>query len=1026
LPYALSGENLMRRRNVLVLCLTLLILSLMTTGSTQAATIDPDLLDALSEKAGGMVPVLMIYDNPKDVTDLATELEGLSPRQRRASVIQTLKRRNWENQRGAMSVLDNPAHQNEISDVTQLYFAGAIAFRANGNIVEILGGLPDQATLFLDKSYDLTSGTSRGDVGEFNKAARADTVWSVKYINADRVWNELGITGEGIIVGHIDSGIDLDHPDLANRLWVNVDEIPGNGIDDDNNGYIDDINGWDFGDNDNNPNDDSASPGHGTHTAGTVAGDGTGGTQTGVAPGAKLMACKAFSSDGTGTLGFIWGAEQYCVENGARVMTMSLGVKGELSTTLMRNERVNMNNIRDAGVTMFNSAGNEHFEFSPPIECGLTARVPAPWNPLPTTPGNLGGVVAVGGTGYQSNTLYSASSRGPVKWDDVDPFNDWPYLPGPGLTKPDIAAPGVSVNSTTLGGGYSGDTWSGTSMACPHVAGLAALMLAKNPSLSPAGLDSIMELNALDLGAAGKDNSFGSGRIDAYNIVMATPTSLAADIVLSGNLADHSGDGVLDPGEVSTYAFELKNVSSVIDAIGVTASLAVVPNSFVTVSDASATFPDIAMNGGVSDNTGDTFSLTVAAGAPQGFAFTMMLSVNSGTYFERTFEIPWYVGLPDWRTHNVGNVYLTVTDQGIIGYMDQTGTAGDGMGYLDGGSGLFIGSFWAGTDINYICNRDFSGEGAETYEWEVRENPNGRVADLGAASSDQTFKAIFSDAGHASPKPLVVEQTSFAFSGFGENEFVILEYKMINEGASNLTTLYNGVFCDFDIGDSAANMGETDASRNLTYMYATGGPYFGIALLGPGNTAQNLTMINNPLYVYPTSSIGDGIKIRHLRGIMSTPSAPAPDDWSAVTSSLVSLDANGGSAVKAYALVYGSTLQELLDNVDAANDAYNPASPVSDNSPIKIFRLAQNHPNPFNPSTSIKYSVAREGHIDLGIYDLSGRLIRTLVSETRGIGNYTETWDGLNASGGAVPSGMYFYKYSSGGESTTRKMTLLK
>jgi len=116
------------------------------------------------------------------------------------------------------------------------------------------------------------------------------------------------------------------------------------------------------------------------------------------------------------------------------------------------------------------------------------------------------------------------------------------------------------------------------------------------------------------------------------------------------------------------------------------------------------------------------------------------------------------------------------------------------MGYLDGGSGLFLGSFWAGTDVNYICNRDFSGGGDETYEWEVVESPNGRVADLGSEGSDQTFKAIFSDSGHASPKPIVVEQTSFAFSGFGENEFVILEYKMTNEGPTNLPNYYNGVF----------------------------------------------------------------------------------------------------------------------------------------------------------------------------------------------------------------------------------------
>ena len=216
------------------------------------------------------------------------------------------------------------------------------------------------------------------------------------------------------------------------------------------------------------------------------------------------------------------------------------------------------------------------------------------------------------------------------------------------------------------------------------------------------------------------------------------------------------------------------------------------------------------------------------------------------------------------------------------------------------------------------------------------------------------------------------------------------------------------------------------SSRNLTYMYANGGPYFGIALIGPGDTAQNLSLINNPQYVYPESAIDDGIKIRHLRGLISLPSAPTPDDWSAVTSSAVSLDANGGSAVRAFALVYGTTLQELLDNVDAANAAYNPASPVSDNSPIKIFRLAQNHPNPFNPSTSIEFSVAREGHVELGVFDLSGRLIRTLVSETRASGNHTVTWDGRNDSGGAVSSGMYFYKYSSGGETTSRKMTLVK
>ena len=86
-------------------------------------------------------------------------------------------------------------------------------------------------------------------------------------MGAPRVWNELGITGNGAVIAVIDSGIDLDHPELIGRLWVNDDEIPGNGIDDDSNGYIDDTWGWDFVNADSDPFDDN---GHGTHLAGIV------------------------------------------------------------------------------------------------------------------------------------------------------------------------------------------------------------------------------------------------------------------------------------------------------------------------------------------------------------------------------------------------------------------------------------------------------------------------------------------------------------------------------------------------------------------------------------------------------------------------------------------------------------------------------------------------------------------------------------------------------------------------------------
>jgi serine protease len=1016
----------MRRR----IALSLALLFAVSLGSVvaEAAKIDQDLLNAMANKIEDeLVPVIMIYDDAPSVDSIFMELEALDPEKRRKRVIEALKKKNQKMQRNAAIILDDPNHRDELADVTYLYFAGAITFDGSPELVSLLGGLDDNATLFLDKTYDLSAATTRGvDRAEAQKADRTVTAWSVDYIDAPRVWNELGYTGNGVIVGHIDTGVYLSHPDLAGGLWVNPGEIAGNGIDDDNNGFVDDINGWDFGVGDNNPNDDSPGAGHGTHTAGNVIGDGTNGTITGVAPGAKLIACKVWQADGSGgTLGMIYEAEQYCAEMGARIITMSLGIPGELPASYMRAERVNNNNLRDAGVAFFNSSGNEHYSYSPPFEVGLTARCPAPWMAGGIPHSSLSGVIAVGGTGYQNDLVYTASSRGPVNWGDVEPYNDWDFSTGNGLIKPDVAAPGTNVNSTVIPSGYSGNSWSGTSMACPHAAGLAALMLEKNPSLSVAGIDSLMELNAIDLGTVGKDNVFGSGRIDAFAIVDAVPMTQAASIFASATMPDPAGDSVIDPGETSGMAFELTNNSLVLPAEDVTATLAVVPNPYVTVGTASAPFADMAINGGTADNTANPFTLVVAPAAPQGFEFTMLLTVFAGTTFEKTFDIPWYVGLPEFRTHNAGNVYLTVTDYGTLGYMDANHSEGNGMGYLDGGSGLYLGSFWASMSSSYVCARDFSGSGQDPYEWETQVEPNGRVMDLGASSSDQTFQSIYTDSGHEDPLPLTVQQTSYAFGTEPNDKFVILEYTLTNDAITSYSTFRTAIFCDFDIGDSSANEGGSDAANKLVYMYSGSGPYYGVSVVGDASAA-NLTLLNNPTWVYPNEYIDNGIKLRHMTGAMSTPFSTGPDDWSAICSQNVALNGSGGTATVVFAMLYGETLADLQASAIAANAAYSPTTPVTMDTPYKVIKLAQNHPNPFNPITSIKYVMPRDGHAEIAVYSIDGRRVRTLISGNVAMGEHSVTWDGTDDSGVHAASGIYFYKLEADGEVTSRKMTLVK
>ncbi|MBM4131256.1 hypothetical protein FJ250_09575, partial [bacterium] len=714
----------MPRKFMPLLLLAVIASAFAAAAPASAFTVDPGLQAALAAKNdSGRVPVILIFDGDHRVPeDVLGEIDRGRPDKRREQVLAALKRRLKSAATGAVDVLANPGSGDDVANVRELYIAGALSFEANASMIARLARLAGEGVLYHDDlvaSYDAARADRApdGTEPEFMPAA-TDTAWGVKYIKAHRVWSELGFNGTGVVVGHIDTGVWLAHPDLASRIWNNAGEIVGNGIDDDGNGFIDDWRGWDFGDNDNNPNDDSASAGHGTHTAGTVVGDGTGTVLTGVAPGAKIIPIKVWNSAGTGgSLGTVWAAEQYCVENGARVITMSLGFSGTIPAAFMRGERDNCANIRDAGVLLCNSAGNDHNNYDPPIELGLTARVPAPWNPLAVPYSSLGGVLSVGGTGYKSNAIYTSSSWGPAKWNDVDPYNDWPYLPGAGLTKPDVAAPGVGVNSTVVGGGYSGDTWSGTSMSCPHVAGVAALMLQKNPSLSPAGLDSLMEQTALDLGAVGKDNLFGSGLVNALTAVQAVPLAQRPDIGWVAVLPEPAGDRVLDPGQVSPIAFRLRNASQTVAGTAVTGALAVVANPWVTVVDGSAAFPNLPTGGGTGDNTADTFSLSVAAGAPQGYAFTMLLTVQAADGFQRTFDIDWYVGLPAYRTHDLGGVALTVTSQGIIGYMSDAGVEGHGMSYAGGSGGLFVGSFWVGVDANYVCARDYSGTTPETFEW---------------------------------------------------------------------------------------------------------------------------------------------------------------------------------------------------------------------------------------------------------------------------------------------------------------------
>jgi subtilisin family serine protease len=305
-------------------------------------------------------------------------------------------------------------------------------------------------------------------------------------IDAEAAWDIL--TGDpGVVVGVIDSGVDYTHPDLADNIWTNPGEIPGNGIDDDANGYVDDVRGWDFINNDNDPMDDFS---HGTHVAGTIAAAGNNQVGVvGVSWRARIMPLKFLGSNGTGSTADAVEAVEYATMMGADITNNSWG-GGGFSQALY--DAIQAGGQND--VLFVASAGNAG------INTDLSPQYPSTYD--------LDAIVSVAATDHN---------------DQLASFSNY------GLVTVDLGAPGVQTYSTMPGGSYGYK--SGTSMAAPHVSGVAALLRSLRPNISISTLKSRL-MDEGEAIAALANRTVSGNRLNALFAVRH------ADDVAPGGVAD--------------------------------------------------------------------------------------------------------------------------------------------------------------------------------------------------------------------------------------------------------------------------------------------------------------------------------------------------------------------------------------------------------------------------------------------------------------------------------------------------------
>ncbi len=400
--------------------------------------------------------------------------------------------------------------------------------------------------------------------------------WGMPKINIEGAWSST-YGSPTVAIAVIDSGIDLTHVDLVGNLWVNPGEIAGNGLDDDSNGFIDDVNGWNFVSGNNNISDDGI--GHGTLVSGVAAAIGGNGQGiAGVCPQCSIMTVKVMQASGTANYSDVAAGILYAAQKGAKVINLSLG--GYAYSNMLKNAIDTA--VNTYGVVVVAGAGNDNLG---------TAFYPAAYD----------NVLAVAGT--QSDDTKVGTSN----------YANWV----------DVSAPGIAIRTTALGGNWVDG--SGTSFAAPFASGLAGLLRTLHPTWGQVTIRSqiIQTTDNIDGVNPAFAGLLGRGRINAGS-AMQTPHPI---LQVAGYSVNGSNGGRPVLGTTSTMLVTLNN--DWWDSPNVTGTLSTT-DPYVSVMSGSASFGSIPAGTSSTSTTAFTFSVNNSAGYNHPIPFDLNVADTNG------------------------------------------------------------------------------------------------------------------------------------------------------------------------------------------------------------------------------------------------------------------------------------------------------------------------------------------------------------------------------------------------------------
>lgn len=793
-------------------------------------------------------------------------------------------------------------------------------------------------------------------------------------IKAFEAWDiEKGDTN--IVIGITDTGTDFNHPDLVGSVKYNYYD-PINGMDDDNDGFIDNYAGWDLGENDNNAQCHAI--GHGAFVSGSAVATTDNGV--GVAgPGFKCKFMPIKIDNSSGILTMAYEAIVYAADHSCDVINCSWGSVG--ASSKFGQDIINYATL-DMGALVVAAAGNNN-------------------NTGKFYPASFEYVLSVAGTDINDH-----------KWTDPSDVEHGSNY----NNEVDVCAPSEATFSTLYGGGYSGG-W-GTSFASPTVAGAAALLKSYKPDYNGIQLGEQLKSTCDNIDTipfnvqyAGK---LGRGRINMFQSLtnFDSPAVLITDIIAKDNddSVFVSGDNIIITANFTNYLAPTGNLSAILSSNS--------PN--VSISNGLAALGVINTMSS-KNNSSNPFKVRLLQNSGSNLTIDFTITVQDGNYSrQQKFSIEFNA---DYVNINKNKIQTSVTSNGRIGYTDIY--ANKGLGFIYDGSysllssaGLLIGS--SSTQISDCILSSFS----------AMENDFAPVVlakrIMPPLVSDFDVEGCFTDQNAGINKLNVkVKWNAYAWNDSANQKYVILKYKIINNGTNNLNNLWVGLFADWDINEYDKNMASWDPDNKLGYVYSIFEKYYtGIALLSPG--VANCYSIDNDGY-YGSVSITDGFlaseKYTALKSLRPNAGSGATgNDVSQIISSGPFLIKPNDSTTVAFAILAGTHLVDLQKTVSAALKKYSPDTThqgINNNEATSY--LISMYPNPANTLIYYNMGLKEKSDISISIFDQYGKQVKyVFFSEIAGREKQ------FSVSVKDLPNGVYFSELIVAGQKTTQKLVIIK